>query len=166
MFEDAEFDGDATGHFDGAAEGNFAVALGEVEVAYGELRSRDVDGEVDFAAAGEVFDVAVSAVLDTHIISSVLYSGGYTGKGLGKHTSGRPGTVRAPSLPTFSLMEASPLPAWTLMGWGGCATSRSMWAHEEISSPSRLFHSARTSAEGAQPRIPGWMRPGNLTWGM
>jgi hypothetical protein len=35
-----------------------------------------------------------------------------------------------------------------------------------ISSPSRVFHVDRTSAEGAQPRIPGWMRPGNLTWGM
>ena len=39
-----------------------------------------------------------------------------------------------------------------------------------ISSASRLFHSARTSAEGAQPRIPGWMRPakrdvGNMAGG-
>ena len=36
----------------------------------------------------------------------------------------------------------------------------------EISSASRLFHSARTSAEGAQPRIPGWMRPAKRTCGM
>ena len=35
-----------------------------------------------------------------------------------------------------------------------------------MSSASRRFHSARISAEGAQPRMPGWMRPGNLRWGM
>lgn len=36
--------------------------MGEVQVAYAELGAGDVDGEVDFAAAREVFDVAVSAV--------------------------------------------------------------------------------------------------------
>jgi len=36
--------------------------LGEVEVTDGEFGAGDVDGEVDFGAAGEVFYVCVSAV--------------------------------------------------------------------------------------------------------
>lgn len=51
-FEDGEVDGDDAGHFDGAAKGDFAVSLGEVEVADGELGAGDVDGEVDFGALG------------------------------------------------------------------------------------------------------------------
>ena len=35
-----------------------------------------------------------------------------------------------------------------------------------ISSDSRRFQSARTSAEGAQPRMPGWIRPGKRTCGI
>lgn len=35
-----------------------------------------------------------------------------------------------------------------------------------MSSPSRLFHSARISGEGAQPRIPGWIRPAKRTPGI
>ena len=35
----------------------------------------------------------------------------------------------------------------------------------EMSSASRRFHSARISALGAQPRMPGWMRPGKRMWG-
>jgi len=47
----------------------------------------------------------------------------------------------------------------------GRATSRSS-LFAAISSPSRLFQFSRTSADGAHPRMPGWMRPANLTWGM
>ena len=47
----------------------------------------------------------------------------------------------------------------------GRATSRSS-LFAAISSPSRLFHVASTSADGAQPMMPGWIRPGNLTPGM
>lgn len=36
----------------------------------------------------------------------------------------------------------------------------------DISSASRRFHSARISALGAQPRMPGWMRPGKRRWGI
>lgn len=54
--------GDA-GHLDSAAKGDLAVALGEVEVADAELGARDVDGEEDFAAPAQIFDVAVAAVL-------------------------------------------------------------------------------------------------------
>ena len=79
--------------------------------------------------------------------------------------SGRPGMVRAPSLPTFDLISSVALPAWTFWGSGGCATIRSSLL-AAISSPSRLFHVARTSADGAHPRMPGWIRPANLTCGM
>lgn len=68
--------------------------------------------------------------------------------------SGRPGIVRAPSLPTLTLMSSDADPAWTFSGSGGWATIRSSLL-AVISSPSRLFHVDRTSAEGAQPRIPG-----------
>ncbi|KAH9841297.1 Thromboxane-A synthase, partial [Teratosphaeria destructans] len=59
---DGELDGDDAGHLDGAAEGDLAVALAEVQVADGEFGAGDVDGEVDLAAAREVLDVAVAAV--------------------------------------------------------------------------------------------------------
>lgn len=48
LLHDGELDRDDAGHFDGAAEADFAVALGEVEVADREFCPRDVDGEVDF----------------------------------------------------------------------------------------------------------------------
>jgi hypothetical protein len=62
ILHNCEFYGDYTCHFDGAAKGDFAIALGEMEVAYAEFGAGDVDGEVDFGAAREVFDVAVAAV--------------------------------------------------------------------------------------------------------
>jgi hypothetical protein len=80
--------------------------------------------------------------------------------------SGRPGIVRAPSLPIFAFREASAEPAWAFCSLGGCATMRSRCECVEMSSPSRLFHVERTSAEGAQPSIPGWMRPAKRTPGM
>ena len=58
-----ELHSDDTCHFDGAAKGNLAVALREVEIADAEFGSRDVDGEVGFAASAEVLDVAVASVL-------------------------------------------------------------------------------------------------------
>lgn len=54
-----------TGHLDSATERDLAVALREVEIAHAELCAGDVDGEEDFAAPAEVFDVAVSAVFRT-----------------------------------------------------------------------------------------------------
>lgn len=79
--------------------------------------------------------------------------------------SGLPGMVLAPSLPTFSLMSSDAVPAWTFCGSGGSATTRSS-VFAEMSSPSLLFHSARTSGEGAQPRIPGWISPAKRTPGI
>lgn len=49
-------------HLNRTAKGNFAVALAKVQVADAEFSTRHMDGEVDFGAAGEVLDVAVSAV--------------------------------------------------------------------------------------------------------
>lgn len=63
VLHDAELDGDDAGHFDGAAKGDFAVALREVQVADAEFGAGDVHGQVHFAAAAEIFDVAVPAVL-------------------------------------------------------------------------------------------------------
>lgn len=80
--------------------------------------------------------------------------------------SGRPGIVRAPSLPTFSAIEESPLPTWTLWGSGSFATSRPRCEQAFTSSDSRLFQVARISGEGAQPRMPGWMSPAKRTPGM
>lgn len=61
--DDVELERDSPSHLDGAAEGDFAVAFGEVQVADGETGTFVVDGEVDFGAAGEVFDVNVTAVI-------------------------------------------------------------------------------------------------------
>lgn len=63
VLHDGELDGDDAGHFDGAAKGDFAVALGEVQVANAEFGAFDVHGEVDFAATAQILDVAVSTVL-------------------------------------------------------------------------------------------------------
>ena len=60
---DRQLERDDAGHLDGAAEGDFAVALREVEVAYAEFCSGHVDGEEDFAATAQVLDVTVAAVL-------------------------------------------------------------------------------------------------------
>lgn len=79
--------------------------------------------------------------------------------------SGRPGIVRAPSLPTRAFTSSSAVPACTLFGSGGCATTR-VSDVVEISSASRLFHSARISGDGAHPKMPGWMRPAKRTPGM
>lgn len=46
-----------------AAEGDLPVALAEMQVPDAEFRALDVDGQVHFAAAREVLDVAVAAVL-------------------------------------------------------------------------------------------------------
>lgn len=62
VFDDGELECDDAGHLDGTAEGDLAVSLGEVQVTDRELGSGNVDGEVDLGAAGEVFDVAVTAV--------------------------------------------------------------------------------------------------------
>ena len=63
VLHDVELDRDDAGHFDGAAEADLAVSLGEVQVANAEFSALDVHGEVDLAATAKVLDVAVSAML-------------------------------------------------------------------------------------------------------
>ena len=63
VLHNVQLNSNNTGHFDGAAEGDFAVTLGEVEVADAEFGAFDVNGEVNFAAAAEVLNVAVPAML-------------------------------------------------------------------------------------------------------
>ena len=63
VLHDVELDRDDAGHLDGAAEADLAVALREVQVADAELGSLDMNGKVDLAAAAEVLDIAVSAML-------------------------------------------------------------------------------------------------------
>ena len=58
-----EIDRDNASHLNRAAERDLAIALREVQVADRELGALDVDGQVDFAAAGQVLDVAVASVL-------------------------------------------------------------------------------------------------------
>lgn len=111
-----EFDGDHTGHLDGTAERDFAVPLGEVKVPDGELSARDVDGEVDLAAATEVLDVTVPTVLGAALVYyKLLMSAGMA--------VSRTGIVRAPSLATFSLISALALPACVFLGSGGLTTT-------------------------------------------
>lgn len=58
-----QFQRDDACHLDGAAEGNLAVALAEMEIADAEFGPGDVDREEDLAAAAQVLDVAVATVL-------------------------------------------------------------------------------------------------------
>src|SRR4029079_16753953 len=50
-------------HFDGAAEGDFAVALAEMQVAHREAATGNVDREEYLRASRQVLDVAIAAVL-------------------------------------------------------------------------------------------------------
>src|SRR5450830_2107737 len=50
-------------HFDGAAKGDFAVTLAEVQVAHRQPGAVDVDREEDLRAARQVLDIAVTAML-------------------------------------------------------------------------------------------------------
>lgn len=65
VLDHLEVDGDDACHFDGAAKRDFAVPLGEVQVADAEFGAADVHGEVYFGAPREVLDVAVAAVFGT-----------------------------------------------------------------------------------------------------
>jgi hypothetical protein len=60
ILHDGELECNDAGHFDGAAETDFAVALREVQIADAEFCARDVHRQKDFGAAREVFDIAIS----------------------------------------------------------------------------------------------------------
>ena len=51
------------GHFDGAAEGDFAIALAEVQVTHRQPGAVHIHREEDLRAAGQILDVAVTAML-------------------------------------------------------------------------------------------------------
>ncbi len=63
VLDDIDLDVEPAGHLDGAAEGNFAVALAEMQIAHREACTRNIDREVDFRTARQILDVAVAAVL-------------------------------------------------------------------------------------------------------
>ena len=50
------------GHFDGATERDFTVALAEVKVAYGEAGTVHVHREIHLGATGQILDVTVATV--------------------------------------------------------------------------------------------------------
>jgi hypothetical protein len=58
-----EVDSNNPRHLNRTTERDLAIALREMQIADGELRSLDVYGEVHFAAAREILDIAVAAVL-------------------------------------------------------------------------------------------------------
>lgn len=65
VFHDAALDRDDACHLNGATERDLAVSLREVQVSDTELCALDMHGEIDLGAAGEILDVAVSAVFGT-----------------------------------------------------------------------------------------------------
>lgn len=65
VFDHLEVDGDDARHFDGAAEADLPVSLGEVKIADGKLRPRHVDGQVNLAAAAQVLDTVFPLVKKT-----------------------------------------------------------------------------------------------------
>ncbi len=79
VFDEADADVEVAGHFDGAAEGDFTVALAEVEVAHGKAAVFHVNREVDFGSASEVFDVAVAAVFAGRDGAGAFGCGGVSG---------------------------------------------------------------------------------------
>src|SRR5258707_672204 len=50
-------------NLDGAAEGDLAVTLREMDAPHGKSAARHVNGKIYFGAAGEFLDIAVPAVL-------------------------------------------------------------------------------------------------------
>ncbi len=51
------------GHLDGAAEGDLAIALAEVQVAHAQTGAVHIDGEEHLGTARQILDVAVAAML-------------------------------------------------------------------------------------------------------
>ena len=61
--DDVDMQVDEAAHLDGPAEGDLAVALGEVQVTHREVRAVDEDRLEDSGPLGEVLDVLLAAVL-------------------------------------------------------------------------------------------------------
>ncbi len=110
VLHNLEVDGDDAGHLNGTAEADLSIALGEVEVADRELRPWHVDGQVDLAATTQILDTVFRGQRLLIPQCRVFFFIEVTYSQL-PPCSGLPGIVRAPSLPTFSLIAASAEPA-------------------------------------------------------
>jgi hypothetical protein len=75
-----------------------------MKIADAEFGALDVNGEVNFAASGEILDVTVSTVLGTSC--STMNKGPDN-----NFKEDVPGIVLAPSLPTFALISSEAEPA-------------------------------------------------------
>lgn len=73
--DDLDSEVQPAGHFDGAAEGDFAVTLAEVEVSHGEPAAIDINWKIDARASREVFNVAISAMFTGRDGARTLGSG-------------------------------------------------------------------------------------------
>src|ERR1700722_3359736 len=62
VLDDLDLQMQPAGHLDRAAEGDFAVALAEMQVAHRETAARHVNREVDLRTARQILDVAVAAM--------------------------------------------------------------------------------------------------------
>ena len=132
---------DEPAHLDRAAERDLAVALAEVQVAHRQVRPVDEDGVEDPGALGEVLDVLVAAVLPRRCGAGGL--GGRVGERL--TVEGARGSRPAAA--------------------GGSASGGTRFGSVAIRSPSRLFHLASSSLDGAVPIRPGWTMPVKETRG-
>jgi hypothetical protein len=137
------------------------------------------------AYTGEIFDVAISwngegssvskvKRKGATLLTSVLWTSRYSSRAFAADFSLQ-AVIRAASMYAERLWSAQ-VQQWShqltfLAPTGGIrethgrATSRSSLL-AAINAASRVFHLSSNSADGAHPRMPGWMSPANLTWGM
>lgn len=142
-----------------------------MHVAHRKVRALDKDGQVDLAAARQVFDCGRPCVSD----------GGCRGCAptLSRALSqlppfSRPGTVRAASLatrsqssvPGASLPSSAPRDAGRQASGRVAHTPASVGGGPSTRAFSRSFHNASSSALGAVPIRPGWISPAKRTPGM
>ena len=82
--------------------------------------------------------------------------------------SGRPGTVRAPSEWILDARDPDAEPACAFVESGRRATTRSgrVALEDATRRDSRVVHWERRAEEGAQPIMPGCIRPAKRTCGM
>jgi hypothetical protein len=79
----------------------------EMQVSTAEFRTLHVDWKKNLAASAQVLDIAI-ATLATHLLAFMVF---VQQKKDEIPCSGRPGMVRAPSLPTFVFISSVALPA-------------------------------------------------------
>jgi hypothetical protein len=87
-FHDCELERNDARHFNRTTEGDLAVALAEMQVAYRKLGTGNVHGQEDLGAAGEVLDIAVSTMLratrdsSSTFLADLLFKGPGSGAGM------------------------------------------------------------------------------------